>query len=315
MTSKITLQDFLQLFEFNLIKTDLNKIENLVNSFNFNYELLKDHDRDKIIIEVLDRIASNHSKSGEKRKPEWNDGWAENLAEFVSTNYETNSLIPKYYRPSNIKRWKGNYIKTESVSFEYDFFQVIRSIIFYSLFENVEEVFEFGCGSPHNLVALSQINPRLKLNGCDWSQSAVTIVDLLKEKKGINAEGHLFDFFNPKLSSNVSKNSVFLTIGGLEQVGPDSLQFIDLIFEKMPTRIIHLEPISELYEVSETNLFDYLGRKYHQSRNYLSGYLTSIQELEKQGRAVIENVRRIPFGGQFHEGWSLIIWKPVNLEK
>lgn len=314
MSSKITLQDFLQLFEFNLVESNLNKIKNLVTRLNFNYEVLKDHERDKVIIEVLERIASNHSKSGEKRKPEWNDGWAENLTEFVSTNYETNSLVPKYYRPSNIKRWKGNYIKTESSSFEYDFFQVIRLIIFQSLFENVDEVFEFGCGSPHNLVALSEINPRLKLNGCDWSQSAVTIVNLLKEKKGLNAEGHLFDFFNPKLTSSVSENSVFLTIGGLEQVGPDSLQFINFIFEKMPTRIIHLEPISELYEVGTTNLIDHLGRAYHESRNYLSGYLTKIQDLAREGRAVIEDVRRIPFGGQFHDGWSFLIWKPTKPE-
>jgi len=310
MKSKLTVEDFLALHDFNLSTKQIEDITKHVAGKNFNYEILIGKSRDKIILETLMRIDSNLSKSGEKRKPEWNDGWGENLNEFISTNYRHSSLVPKYYRPSNIKRWQGNYIQTESDSFEYDFFDVLRHLVFEKYLSSAYEVYEFGCGSPHNLVELFKMFPGIKLHGCDWSQSAVTICELLRKENGVDIRGHLFDFFNPKLVDLPAFGCTFITFGGLEQVGSNFKAFVDFVLSSAPEKVIHLEPICELYESSE-NLLDYLAKSYHLSRNYLNGYLTYLQNLEEEGLVEIETIRRIPVGGQFHEGWSLIVWRPI----
>jgi len=312
MNKTITVDDFLALYEFNLSDKQIAGVTELVAEKNFNFEILLGAKRDKIILDTVKRINSNLSRSGEKRKPEWNDGWGENLNDFIASNFSENSLIPKYYRPSQVKRWQGNYIFTESLSFEYDFFEVLRLIVFEAFLNSSKEVYEFGCGSPHNLVALSHLFPDLNLHGCDWSKSAVSICELLREKNNMKIQGHLFDFFNPELNEKFELENTFLTCGGLEQVGSNFDAFVDFILEKSPEKVIHLEPISELYADDSENLFDYLAKSYHESRNYLNGYLTHIQNLEKKGLAKIEGVQRIPFGGQFHEGWTLIVWRPIQ---
>jgi hypothetical protein len=312
MNNTITVDDFLALYEFNLSEKQIAQVTKLVAEKNFSFQILLGAKRDEIILETIKRINSNLSKSGEKRKPEWNDGWGENLRDFVASNFSKKSLIPKYYRPSQVKRWQGNYIFTESSTFEYDFFEVLRLIVFEAFINNAKEVYEFGCGSPHNLVALSHLFPEMNLHGCDWSQSAVTICELLRENSNMKIQGHLFDFFNPELNVKSKSENIFLTCGGLEQVGSDFGAFVNFILEESPERVVHLEPISELYADDSENLFDYLAKSYHESRNYLKGYLTHIQNLEKERLVEIEGVRRIPFGGQFHEGWTLIVWSPIK---
>jgi len=310
MKRKVTVEDFLALHDFNLSAKQIEDITKHVAKKNFNYEILTGMLKDKIILETLMRIDSNLTKSGEKRKLEWNDGWGENLNEFISTNYSYSSLVPKYYRPGNIKRWRGNYIRTESDSFEYDFFDVLRHVVFQNYLASAHEVYEFGCGSPHNLVELFKLFPGIKLHGCDWSQSAVTICELLRKENGIDIKGHLFDFFNPKLVDSPTQGCTFITCGGLEQVGSNFKAYVNFVLSSVPEKVIHLEPICELYQGTES-LLDYLAKSYHESRNYLNGYLTYLLNLEKEDLVEIEAIRRIPAGGHFHEGWSLIVWRPT----
>jgi SAM-dependent methyltransferase len=309
--ASITLDDFLGLFDFDLSPVEISEVADLVSSKNFHYQILQNSERDRVIYQALKRFEQPLSPSGEHRESEWNDGWSENLNEFIKSNYSTNALIPKYYRPSNIKRWRGNYIFTESLSFEYDFFEVLRFMVFQAFLKTTSSVFEFGCGSPHNIVALAQQYPDLDLYACDWSEAAVQIVNLLREKNSLKLHGEVFDFFKPKLTIDVPADAVFLTIGGLEQVGENHVNFLDFVIEKKPLFCIHLEPIEELYNQSEEDLIDYLALRYHKSRNYLQGYLSEIKRLEKAGKAVISEVKRVPFGGQFHEGWSLVVWRPL----
>jgi ribosomal protein S17E len=307
----ISSQEFFSLFDFTISKELTNQVEALVADRNFEYEVLLAERRDAIILEVLKKTEVLFSPSGKHRESEWNVGWGENLAEFIQTGYAPEALVPKYYRPSHVKRWNGNYILAESSNLEYEFFEVLRHLIFQKFLENTTAVFEFGCGSPHNLLALAQQFPGLEIHGCDWSLSAVQIVNLLSEKNSINAKGELFDFFNPNFELNVPLGSAFLTIGGLEQVGENHGEFLKFIMEKKPAICIHLEPIYELYDENDESLFDYLAKRYHKSRNYLSGYLTRIIQLESEGKASIEAIKRVPFGGQFHEGWSLLVWRPL----
>lgn len=307
----ITIDDFLQLFDFKFTPIEINEIARIISERNFQFRILHDVERDKIIHEVLKRVEKPFAPSGEHRESEWDDGWSENLNEFVQSNYSTKTLIPKYYRPSIIKRWRGNYILTDSPSFEYDFFEVLRYIVFQGLLRNASTIFEFGCGSPHNLVALSEQFPELNLYACDWSEAAVQIANLLREKNSLKIHGEVFNFFKPHLSCDVPSDAFFLTVGGLEQVGKNYENFLNFVIEQKPLSCIHLEPFEELYNQTDENLFDYLAFSYHKSRNYLSGYLSELIRLEKAGKVTISEVKRVPFGGQFHEGWSLVVWSPL----
>ena len=70
-----------------------------------------------------------------------------------------------------------------------------------------------------------------------------------------------------------------------------------------------MEPTLEYYDNKSD--FDQLAIQYHQSRNYLSGYLTRLQELEKKDQLKILHSKRMHFGSKYHEAYSIHIWKPL----
>lgn len=218
--------------------------------------------------------------------------------------------MPKYYRPGHIKRFNQKYIYTENPNSEYDFFQIIRYILFLK-YAQEETVYEFGCGSPHNLVALIKQIPGISAVGCDWSPSAVAIVEKLAKIYNFNLSGQLFNFFEPSSEFDLKPNSVVIDFGGLEQVGSEFKKFTEFLIEKKPKLVVHLEPINELYTPT-SDLLDHLAVKYHNSRNYLSDYLTYLRKMKSMGKIEILKVKRTPFGGQFHDGWSLLVWRPVG---
>tara|TARA_B100001964_G_C14025793_1_gene505979 strand:- start:90 stop:560 length:471 start_codon:yes stop_codon:yes gene_type:complete len=155
---------------------------------------------------------------------------------------------------------------------------------------------------------MAQLFPKKSFHGLDWTLSSKKIVDLIAEKYGWQMKGHLFNMFEPNYSLHIPNNSVFVTIGGLEQLGKEYESFLEFIFNKKPSYCLHIEPIYEFYDTS--NLLDYLGSLYHKQRKYLSGFLTRIKKAEESGQATIIDCKRIYFGAQFHEGWNILFWSP-----
>jgi len=177
--------------------------------------------------------------------------------------------------------------------------------------ENVDNIYEFGCGSGHNLEFLHKLYPAKKLVGLDWSQSAVDLVNLFSEEISPNISGKIFDFFVPEKNDfSIMPNSAFITMGGLEQVGEKHKKYIDFILEKSPSIVINIEPIHEFY--NKDNLSDFIAASYHEQRNYLKGYYTKLLELQESGLIEILTTKKINFGGLFHDGWSLLIWRPIK---
>ena len=76
-----------------------------------------------------------------------------------------------------------------------------------------------------------------------------------------------------------------------------------------PSLVIHVEPIGELLD--QNNLMDYLSLEYFKKRNYLSGYLTRLRELESRQEIEIIMAQRSYMGSFFIDGYSIIIWRPV----
>ena len=100
-----------------------------------------------------------------------------------------------------------------------------------------------------------------------------------------------------------------LTVAALEQTGTRYERFLRYLIKQKPKIVIHIEPIPELLDPD--NLIDYLSIKYMEKRKYLSGYLTHLKELEKQGKIKILEARRSGIGSQYIDGYSIIAWRPL----
>lgn len=61
--------------------------------------------------------------------------------------------------------------------------------------------------------------------------------------------------------------------------------------------------------LDENNLIDNLTIKYFRKRNYLNGFLSFLEKLEKNNIIEIVKKQRIYSGSYFIEGHSLIVWK------
>lgn len=310
---KITGEDILKILDLDLDVEFINETCGKLAEENTNYELAQGFKRDRIVIDILEKLNSELSQSGDNRRNDWKVGWDQNLEALISTHDPIASLIPGYYRPNYICRWMGEYIISASPDLEFTIFKALRRIIFHKFVKDGKYVYEFGAGSAHNLVYLSSNFSHLELHALDWANPTSNIADYLRTNFGINVFGHKFDFFNPTLVELDEPNeTVFLTIGGLEQTGPDCGEFIDFLFSCSPKIIVHIEPIFEFYENPTTNLVEYLGAQFHKKRKYLDGYLTSINKLVLREKAEIIYLKKFPFGGNYHDGWSILVWRTKN---
>lgn len=245
-------------------------------------------------------------------KERWEKGWQENLESFRKTHKE-DSLIPKYYHPKRILRYKDFYIHPIYDNLEYNFLKVFRAFIF-TFLKKYHRVYEFGCGTGFNLLALYRMYPKIELHGLDWAESSI---ELLKEinkvfyktywgtKRYINIHPHLFDMFNPS-KLDIPKGSAVFTWGALEQLGNDFEPFLQFLLSKK-IFVLNIEPIMELYDPQ--NPMDAYSIEYMKRRGYLKGYLTRLLQLEIEGRIKIERIQRIHFGNMNYEGWSYITWR------
>lgn len=308
--AKLTVNDFAELFG----TTSDNLSQEccrLVSKYDFRYTRLSKEETGQIVLKILKKILSmNLSVSGSERQNQWEAGWQENFQNFLDNDYDLIELIPKYYRPNNILRLNKEYVRSESDMFEYNFFRVLRCWVSHKYLENVNCIFEFACGSGHNLPVLANLYPEKKLYGLDWAQSSVDIINKMSGKYGWKMEGRFFDMFSPDYTLDVEQNSAFVTFGGLEQLGENFESFVRFALAKSPILCVNIEPLYELYDPE--NLVDYLGMLFHEKRGYLANFLKHIYSLEQLGKIEIVDVRRICFGGMYHDGWSIVAWRPMS---
>jgi len=281
----------------------------IISQANFEYRFLTYDERESLIFDILSTIFDGKlTVSGPEKHSVWDKGWGENLAEYSASGDPT-ALIPKFVRRGVPKRLNGAFIMPSSEDFESDFVRVMRDVLFRKYFSDIESLYEFGCGTGTNLLAAAEIFPALKLHGLDWSVSSTKLVKLLGATKGINIQEHLFDMFTPDQTLPLNANDGVLTIGALEQLGPNFNDFLDLLLQKSPRVCIHCETMNELYD--RNSIPDFLSTRYSMARNYLWGFLTALRNLEAAGKIRILQTQRV-FGSQFHEGYSFVVWTPVT---
>jgi hypothetical protein len=286
-----------------------DECKDFIEKTDFRYIEVCPEDRERILLEILMQIDSGKlARSGSDRKDIWEKGWLENLNEFVEADYDLGKLVPKFVRRASVKRLCGKFILPKHPDFELNFVKVLRDVLFRKYLSGVKSVYEFGCGTGLNLVDLAKMFPEKELYGLDWVQSSCDIINNIAESKKLNLTGMLFDMFNPDHSIGLGSEDGMFTIGALEQLGKRFGLFLDFILERKPKICINFETMNEIY--SNIDMLDYVSRRYSQARNYLFGYLTRLRELEQEGRVEIVQVQRT-FGGQYHEGYSFVVWRPL----
>jgi len=310
--SEIDIEEFKKMLN---IKNDLDpEVISMIEKANTKYSLCNSAEQDDVILSIVKRVYNNgFSVSSQKRQAEWDRGWSENLNELNKVKIITDNIFtsltaldPKYYRRSDIFRLNKDYVKSNNKNFEYTFYKILRHWLFKEFCSEAKSIYEYACGPCHNLVALSAMYKDKNLIGLDWAESSQEISKKLKKDFNININGYAFNFFKPNYSIDIDPNSLFLTIGGLEQVGKDHEEWLKYILEKKPKRVVQLECISDFYD--SDNLADYMALLYHNKRGYLSGYYSSLLELEKQKKIKIIKQQRVEIGGLYHDGWSILVF-------
>ncbi len=282
--------------------------ERIIRERSLPYRVPSTEERDAIILNLLKMINSDSLQEvGEHRRPVWQKGWSENLAEYKNSNFDPNALLPRYIRLGEPMRLRGEFIIPGIPDFEVVMTRILRCYLFGAYLAEVDRIYEFGCGTGLNLIELARMFPEKELVGLDWVDSSAELIGLLGRQVSERIRYRHFDFFNPDPFA-LGENSGVFTLSALEQLGEEFRPFIEFLLECRPAIVVHIEDIDDFYD--EDALFDYLAAAYHQKRKYLSGFLPYLRELDVADRIEIVKVHRTGFGIERHDPFSYVAWRP-----
>lgn len=263
------------------------------------FRYLTKREEEQAIIKIMDILLDNSIPfSGKHRHDQWEKGWAKNL--------KSGDVKPGYFDKYLIQRLNGRFVLGLSPDYERQMLYTLVDKLAKKYFGKVDWVYEYGCGTGHNLLRVQAIYPNVKLAGFDWSASAVKLV----KKLGFTPSCE-FDFFNPPpVAARDEFNSYGVyTVAALEQTGTNYKKFVSHLLKLKPDVVVNIEPMPEYLD--PTKLLDYLSIKYMEKRKYLSGYPDYIRELEKKGKVKILESRRSGIGSFLIDGYSVLVWKPL----
>ncbi len=285
----------------------------LIKSLNFDLEVLKNNERDALILQIIKKIIQDSQViASPDRTRVWEKGWGENLSSYIESNRSLDSLIPKFIRSGQPIRWFQNFYVPVNPNFELNFIKVLRHFINESYLTNeIVNLYEFGAGTGHNLVHFSNLNPKLNLYGTDFVESSVELMKTVGVDHNFRIKAKLFDMLEPFNNDfNIEDNSAVLTFGALEQLGGDLENIISYFIEQKPKVCIHVEPIAELYDTNY--LVDYLANWFQSKRGYSAGLLNLLNKAEQSQKIEIIKNKRLFFGSLMMEGYNLIVWRIKN---
>jgi len=307
MKKTVTEKDFQKVFgeeTSELVRKKIDECE-------FVYEELTKNERDNLILLIVDFLLEDMfvKKAGPHRINDWIKGWGENRVEFSETG-DFNSLVPKYFGKHPYVRWSGQWIKPVNKDFEYNMVRMLQYWLFEKFFSSCENIYEFGCGTGHNLFRAHEVNPKANVTGLDWATSSQSTIEEINKICGLNFSGHNFDFYNVDQDFVLGKNSGVYTFAALEQIGDKYQDFINYLIKNNPSVCIHIEPIAECLDKNE--LCDYLSIKYFEKRKYLAGFADHLSDLASQEKIEILYEKRSFIGSVFINGYSIIAWRTKN---
>ncbi len=260
---------------------------------------LTKQEEERVIIHILEILLDDSVPySGAHRRKQWEKGWRENL--------ESGNGMPKYFGKYPVQRLNGRFVEGKGPNYERDMLYTIVDRLAKKYLATADDVYEFGCGTGHNLWRIKAANPKAKLHGFDWAKSSNEIV------KSMGFDAQNFDYFNPS-DVKLAPNSAVYTVASLEQTGTNFKKFISYLLKNKPSICVHIEPIPELLDTSK--LIDYLSVQYMHKRKYLRGFPEYLESLEKKGKIRIHEMGRSGVGSLFVDGYSIVVWSPLPKKK
>lgn len=286
-------------------------VKKKIRSYKLAYSPLSKEEEEQVIIKIINTLLDPFLVySGPHRLKQWEKGWGQNLSE-LEKEKTADSVFPHYHGKYEINRLNQNFVKGISPDYERNMLYVILDYVFDTYLRDAENIYEFGCGTGHNLLKVREINPSAHLFGLDWAKSSQKILKHMADSRlAENITGYNFDFFKPDTKIKLAPHSAIYTVAALEQIGSEYKAFVSYLLKNKPDLCINIEPIAELLD--ENRLIDNLSIKYFRKRNYLNGYLDYLRALEKKGAVEILDAKRMHIGSLYIEGYSLVVWKPVQ---
>ncbi len=298
-------QDIARLFKDNLS----DYVKKKISEYKLVYSPLEKEEEEQVIIKIIDTLLDPFLVySGPHRLKQWEKGWGQNLAE-LNEKKTTEATFPRYHGKYEVNRLNQKFVKGLSPNYERNMLYVVLDYVFDKYLREAKNIYEFGCGTGHNLIKTRKVNPFASLFGLDWAKSSQKIIKQMADSGLVkNIKGYNFDFFKPDGKIKLADNSAIYTVAALEQVGLKYKSFVSYLLKNKPDICVHIEPVAELLD--ESKLIDNLSIKYFQKRNYLNGYLNYLKGLEKEGKIKIMEAKRTYIGSLYIEGYSIIVWKP-----
>ncbi len=285
-----------------------------IRAYDFRYRPLSLAERDgwlRVVAEAL--LGPPLERAGDSRIARWEAGWGENLTA-LGDHFDPEAISPRYFGKFDVVRWRQDYIAPLQPHFERSSLAVIQDWLFDKYARSSSAVYEFGCGTGHNLLRARDVNPTATLWGLDWAEASQGIIaGLNRLGVGGDLRGRRFNFFDPDPTLTLEPDAVVYTSAALEQTGDRFPSFIAWLLEQRPALCLHIEPIAELLD--QSNLFDYLSVRYFEKRNYLSGLVSHLRQLERQGLIDIHLARRTYIGSLFIDGYSVVVWSPKGVKR
>ena len=280
-----------------------------INDFDIKAIELNEDEKDNSIRGIIDFLLSEFVVyAGEHRFKDWDNGWGENLKDFEKTR-SISSIIPKYFGKYPVNRLNRKFVKSDDKNYEVKMLSILQYWIFDKYFKESTSIYEFGCGTGHNLLRVREVNQYAKLWGMDWAPSSQTLINGIANLIDQNLFSHNFDYYKPDLNFKLDNKASVYTFASLEQTGNNYKDFIQYLIKNKPDICVHIEPTSETLD--ENNLLDYLSIKYFNKRNYLNGFINHLKELESKKIVKIIDIKRSYIGSYYIDGYSIIVWKPI----
>jgi len=298
-------QDIARLFNDKLS----DYVKDKISKYKLIYSPLEKEEEEQVIIKIIDTLLDQFLVySGPHRLKQWEKGWGQNLAE-LNKEKTTDAIFPHYHGKYEINRLNQKFVRGVSPNYERNMLYVILDYVFDKYLREAENIYEFGCGTGHNLLKAREVNPSANFFGLDWAKSSQKILKQMADT-GLarNIKGYNFDFFKPDAKIKLADNSAVYTAAALEQTGSNYKAFVSYLLKNKPSICVHIEPIAELLD--EKSLIDNLSIKYFRKRKYLNGYLDYLKKLEKENKIQILEAKRTYIGSLYIEGYSIIAWKP-----
>ena len=300
---RFTYRDFEELWGVSLGAVAIDEIAQL----EYEYEPMNISEENALIAEIQEEILQNKFvKAGQSREASWEKGWDENLQGYrKSKNIE--DLIPNYFGKSTINRLGQHFIRAVSKNFDLNMLRAIEARVFADYLIKHKNIYEFGCGTGHNLLFLRKINPDCTLVGLDWAKSSQETLSLLSRTlMDEKIYGKNFDYFSPDFDFKLKPSAAVFTIASLEQIGDRHGLFIDYLMENKPEIVVHVEPFRDLLD--EQNPVDLASIKYMKQRNYIDGYCEAIFKLQRNNEAQVHLFERTFIGSKYVDGYTILVW-------